>query len=255
MHENTFIIFKPNHFTSDDVYRHILNELDSNNLSVVNDFLIKLTPWQIYNLWYSQCKDRLIFNAMMALYSGYLRVIEITGKEAIYRVHKIKKSTRLTYATGVIRNCVHAPKDLTEYEEHIKYIRDCDTADVIDFAKLPYDCYEKLTDDRCKGLGKYIANIGLYTMIHATIPYENSSNRYRYYLAEDDVHTFTDHVCFICDCFEHFSFEDACILSTILKTYGEVCLIDTNEKKIADTLIEKARCYNMKLFFHTILEI
>ena len=255
MNESTFIIFKPNHFSSDDVYLHVLDESNYNGLAIRDEFEIKLTSWQIYNLWYSQCKDQLLFYAMSELYSGYLKVIEITGEEAISKVHRIKKSTRLTYATGVIRNCMHAPKDLCEYIEHIGYIKgDRDKEFPINFERLPYDCYENLTDERCRTLGKYIANIGLYTMIHATIPYENSTNRYRYYLAEDEIHTFTDYACFICDCFDRFDFEEACVLSTILKTYGEVCLIDSNEKEIADMLVSKARHHNMRLFFHTILK-
>ena len=255
MNENTFVIFKPNHFTSDDVYRHVLDELSYNGLVIFDEYEINLTPWQIYNLWYSQCRDRLLFCAMSELYADRLKVVEITGEKAISKVHRIKKSTRLTYATGVVRNCIHAPKDLREYVEHIGYIKEGQDKNFsVNFEKLPYDCYGSLTDERCRVLGKYIADIGLYTMIHATIPYENSTNRYRYYLAEDEIHTFTDYVCFICDCFDRFDFEEACVLSTILKTYGEVCLIDTNEKDAANILVSKAKRHNMRLFFHTIIQ-
>ena len=255
MSERSFIVFKPSHFSSNDVHYHILKQLEDQDLLVENEFETKLTSWQIYNLWYSQCKDRLLYYAMAELYSGNIKVVEIIGHDAINKVHKIKKSTRLTYATGVIRNCIHAPKDLREYKEHINYIRSSNAEFNFYFKELPYNCYRKLTDDQCEALGKYIINIGLYSMIHATIPYENSSNKYRYYLAEDDIHTFTDYVCFICDCFQNFDFRAACVLSTILKTYGEVCLIDTNEKELSDVLIEKAKRYNMKLFFHRIFEL
>lgn len=89
--EQSFIIFKPNHFSSDDVYCHILRQLECQNLIIENQFDAQLTSWQIYNLWYSQCKDLLLYYAMMELYSGNVKIIEIVGDDAINKVHRIKK--------------------------------------------------------------------------------------------------------------------------------------------------------------------
>lgn len=92
-------------------------------------------------------------------------------------------------------------------------------------------------------------------MIHATIPYENSDKKYRFFLAEDDIHHFSEYICFIHDIFIQFDWYMSTTLATILETYGEVCLIDTDEFDDANKLIESARMNNMKIVCHEVRTI
>ena len=255
MREKTFLLFKPNQFFTVDVYQYILNQLKEDKLIVDNEYSVKLTSWQLCNLWPLQCKDRLLYYAMEELYADFIKVIEVCGNNAIKKVNKIKKRTRLIYATGVIRNCIHAPASLDEYNEQIKVIHNQYSSQKLVFDDLAYTCYRYLNEDMCKELAKYIIDISLYTMIHATIPYENSTNRFRYYLVEDEMHSFTDYVCFIYDSFSEFDFRMSCVLATMLKSYGEVCLIDTNEEKNADTLVRNGIIHNMTIKRHEIIKL
>lgn len=254
MNQKSFLLFKPNRLGSNDVYAFILNQLQENGLLIEKEYSIELTSWQLCNLWPRQCKDRLLYYAIAELYDESINIIEVCGNDAIKIVDKIKKETRSAYAVGVIRNCIHAPVSLNEYNEHIKVLYDQHSTHKPVFKDLPYGCYSFLNDDMCKELAKYIIDIGLYTMIHSTIPYENSTNRYRYYLAEDEIHSFTDYVCFICDCFQRFSFQMACVSATILKTYGEVCLIDSNDERDANILVKNGIIHNMLIHRHEIIQ-
>lgn len=255
MKEKSFILFKPNHFGSNDIYRYILNQLKDNELIIEKEYSLQLTPWQMCNLWPRQCNDRLLYYAMAELYAGFVKIIEVCGNDSIKKVNNIKKKTRTMYAIGILRNCIHAPISTYEYFEHIKVIYDHYSTKKLIFNDLPYVCCKNLNEDMCKELAKYILNIGLYTIIHSTMPYEDSTKRFRYYLAEDNVHSFTDYVCFICDCFQRFNFQMASVSATILKLYGEVCLLDTDEERSADVLAQNGTIYNMTIYRHELVQV
>lgn len=255
MKEKTFLLFKPSAFSSIEIYEFILKRLKDSELVVEKDYFKQLNSWQICNLWPRQCADQLLFYTWKELYGGYIKIMEVSGDEAIKKVDKIKGETRSIYAAGIIRNCIHAPSNTAEYREHIKIIYDNKSQIFPLFNELPFSCYHFLNENMSKMLARYIVGIGWYTLIHATIPYEASSNKFRFYLVEDDIHSFTDYVCFIYDNFGDFDFYKASVMATILETYGEVCLLDIDEERDAEFLIQSGKKFNMTIQCHKILKM
>lgn len=252
MKEKSFLLFKPNQYSMIDVYQYIIKQLHENNLNIEKEYSIQLTSEQLCKLWPKQCRDRLLFYSWMELYSDYVKVMEVCGESAIEKVQSLKKSTRSLYSTGIIRNCIHSPINNKEYTAHIKILQNQNKENKWVFHDL-INSTRYLDDSICKELAKYIIDISYDAMLHATMPYENSNNRFRYYLIEDEIHSFTDYVCFIYECFSEFDYKKSCVLATILKAYGEVCLVDANEEKSADTLIDNGVRHNMIIQRHEIV--
>lgn len=240
MIEKSFLLFKPSVFDDKKVYSYIKNCLVKKKIRIEHEYSITLTPSQMYHLWPRLCDDLLLFYTLKLLYHDPVLVIEVCGENAIEEVSNIKRDVRVMYALGIVRNCVHAPTNDIEYNQHMCALKGTAFNHEFVFDELHYECYKLLTEDVRIQLAKCVANVSLYAMIHSTIPYENNDNSYRYYLVEDEIHSFTDYVCFIYDVFPEFDFKDAVTLATILETYGEVCLVDTNKKN------QQTSCLNMR---------
>lgn len=252
MTEKSFLLFKPGVVDDGKVYSYVINCLTKKKIMVEHEYSVTLTPTQMYHLWPRLCDDLLLYYTIKLLYRDPVRVIEVCGENAIEEVSKIKRDVRVFYALGLVRNCIHAPANLTEYKQHICALKEDVLNHEFVFDDLHYKCYKLLTEEMRIHLAECVANVSLYTMIHSTIPYENNDNSYRYYLVEDETHSFTDYVCFIYDVFPCFDFETAVALATILETYGEVCLIDTNKKRSATDLLKYGKTKNMIIKFHRI---
>ena len=252
MEEKSFLLFKPNIFHSTDVYKYILDELKDNGLNVDNKYSQHLSAWQICKLWPRQSKDRLLYYTISELFKDAIKIIEVSGDGAIAMVNKIKEKVRFKYANSIFRNCVHAPINSQEYNSHIEVLRNKRKNLDLSFAELPYNSYKKLTEELCGELAEFIVDLSLYALIHFITPYYISTNRFRYYLIDDESHSFTEHVCFICDYFQQYNFRDATVLATILITHGEVCLIDGNDERGSKEIIQNGIKHNITIKRHEI---
>ena len=252
MKEKTFLLFKPNRYNTRDVYNYVCEELRKKGLIIEKSYQKKLSEEHIKRLWPRQSKDQILLNTFLIMCDEETTIIEICGDNAIDIVYRIKKTVRTIYATGIIRNCIHAPIDNEEYENQIRAIYDEFSNDIEKKHEMKNVIENVNIQEK---LAVHTLNISMYTMIHATIPYENSDKKYRFFLAEDDIHHFSEYICFIHDIFIQFDWYMSTTLATILETYGEVCLIDTDEFDDANKLIESARMNNMKIVCHEVRTI
>lgn len=124
MKEKTFLLFKPNRYNTRDVYNYVCEELRKKGLIIEKSYQKKLSEEHIKRLWPRQSKDQILLNTFLIMCDEETTIIEICGDNAIDIVYRIKKTVRTIYATGIIRNCIHAPIDKEEYENQIRAIYD-----------------------------------------------------------------------------------------------------------------------------------
>lgn len=252
MKEKTIILFKPGAQEINGLYEYVFEKLKENNLTIDNKFTMHLSGKQLCGLWPRLSNDILLYYTALRHYKKLTEIIEISGENAIEKVKEIKHNVRIKYANNVIRNCIHAPKNSFEYNYQIKVIQDKDNFTELFFPQIPYDSYKKLTKDLCVKLATQIVDISLYKMLPYFSPYYLSTKKYRYYLVGDDSHSFTEYVCFICDYLKQYSLHDAVILSFILLTYGEVCIMDGNDKSDGEKILASANKHNIIIKCHAI---
>jgi nucleoside diphosphate kinase len=252
--ENTFILFKPNIFRSDIVYKCVIDKLKEAGLTVTNEYMKRLSPFQLCTLWPRLTYDKLLFYTTVEQFKRKTKILEISGIDAVKKVKNLKKQIRSMYASSVIRNCIHSPANTEEYKTHIKALHNNDNGRMFkpSFAELNYKSYSRLNDGFCIELAKFIVDISLYTMIPYVTPYYTSTKKYRYYLLEDDFHSFAEYVCFICDCFSQYTFYDSVVLIMVMLAYGEVCFLDTDDESLINTIANYANIYNMTIKRHEI---
>ncbi len=254
MEEISFILFKPSGFRTNTnaVYRYIIAELEKESLSIDREYNQHISAWQLCNLWPRLLYDQLLYYTTLEQFRPTTKVIEIKGEDAIRKVKEIKGRVRSLYASSIIGNCIHSPANSQECEAHIKAIHTKGKRPKLEFRQLPYKSYENLTDDLCKELAKFIANISLYAMIPYITPYYRSAKKYRYYLIEDEFHSFADYVCFICDYLPQYSMKDAVVLSVILLAYGEVCITDEDNEEFAQKIFHYGQKHKMTIKCHEV---
>lgn len=114
--EKSLFLLKPDGVINSEMKAQLSADIEKNNLSVTDRFIVQLTKQQIYDLWPRTYSDP-IYGYLITKYleKKDLELWLVQGDDAIKKAWQIKFSIRQTYCNSNFINCLHTPSNLNEY--------------------------------------------------------------------------------------------------------------------------------------------
>lgn len=118
--DKTFLVFKPDSMENNMIINETIRLVLSKDLSIVRNQIVNLNESQIANIWPHLAQDPVcLFLQNSYINQKELSVFFIEGKDAIKQIDCIKNRIRKQYAKWQCSNCLHAPRNVSEYENDI----------------------------------------------------------------------------------------------------------------------------------------
>lgn len=189
MVEKTLILLKPDAMENIDIILKIKELINKEKLKIIFEKEVVLDRNDIIALWGYLISDYIIFSIMVKRFSGKkLIVYNITGEDAINKVHNIKRYVRANYAKNSIDNCLHAPRNEYEYNKDSYILNRKSGEPLIDYSMDIYtlERYSKLKLCELTECSKKVEKM-LRVNEDLELKYYNSG-KYHLYLYDDDIH-------------------------------------------------------------------
>lgn len=230
MKEKSFILLKPDAINRPAVVAKIVEMVNKESLRVESTHKVILTKNDIIALWGYLLSDYIMFNIMTDRFTRKELVLYvIEGENALDKVHSIKCFIRNEYALNALDNCLHAPRDIYEFNKDIYVLNKAEIYDTIADPINIYalNRYSQLTLKDLTESSHKICN-----MLNANEDMENKySNfgRYRLYLYDDNDHLPGDVAGVLYEILGELSLEECYMICIWVGNKGKICIVSDND--------------------------
>ena len=101
---------------NNEICEYVYTFLGENNLHIIDNRIVNLRDSDIEYIWDFTKRDPLSKNILIKYMTGIpLDLIQIEGKNAISAIVILKKEVRKKFSKSFYENCIHAPKNVSEY--------------------------------------------------------------------------------------------------------------------------------------------
>lgn len=251
--EKSLLLFKPDSFRLLDVFEEAEEMLMANHVEIVTKRDFIMCKEQILGIWHKRCNDPIIYDCMIKAYENQKVCLWLVrGRNAINICLQIKKVTREKYGVSFIKNCIHCPNDMAEYEDNIMVIRG---RKKYSHSKQYYKLKEYIErSERSINIQNMNESIHFFINAEDTIykPMCQNSAKLQIVLYRDGIHWLTEYAVLLYNHMFEMTLCDAYRNAMTVVEYGKAPVFFSQDLEQAQRLLQALRRSSLEVFLNEV---